>query len=299
LEVYLDVLFLENLVINYFILLLTSKFSKCRASNLRLFSGALIGALYVVVLVLFPDIRLYYTTFAKVILSLLIIAVTFAPEKPVRFLKILAVFYISTFIFAGAAFAFIYFNNTSGFVKSGVFYVFTGSKWSIVVLSIITVAIITRIFWEIIQYKFVREELFVPIKIAFENRVIDLSALVDTGNFLHDPLTNMPVVIVEFSAIAPILPEEIKEIFISAKENDLGSVTSIVAGSKWYKRFRLIPFNSIGKENGMLIGFKPDYIVIGRNKDEKGVKDVVVGIYNKNLSKDEKYKALLGPDLVA
>ncbi len=298
-EIYLDILFLENLVINYFILALTSKFTKSKASNLRLFLGALLGSGYVVILVLFPGLKVYYSTIAKIALSFLIVAVTFSPEKVFSFLKIIAIFYISTFIFAGAAFAFIYFGTNGGFIQSGIIYIFTGYKWPIFILVIITVGIITSIFWEMIQYKFVREELFVPLKIAFGNSIIDISALVDTGNFLHDPLTNMPVVIVEFNAIKTILPVEIREIFDLSKEDDLGSVTTIVSGSSWYKRFRLIPFNSLGKENGMLIGFKPDYIVIGENDDKKGVKDVVVGIYNKNLSKDEKYKALLGPDLVA
>ena len=29
-------------------------------------------------------------------------------------------------------------------------------------------------------------------------------------------------------------------------------------GEDYISRFRLIPFSSIGKQNGMLIGFKPD-----------------------------------------
>ena len=41
----------------------------------------------------------------------------------------------------------------------------------------------------------------------------------------------------------------------------------------------------------MLIGFKPDYIEIGEEEDKKGVSNVIVGIYNKTLSKNEKYKA--------
>ncbi|MCR4434516.1 MAG: sigma-E processing peptidase SpoIIGA [Clostridiales bacterium] len=297
-DIYLDVLFLENIVMNYLILLVTAKFSKTKTSNLRLFLGALIGAAYVVVLVVFPGMKVYYSTIAKVVLSIAIVAVVFSPEKIKAFLKTLAIFYISTFIFAGAALTFLYFFQSGGFIKNGIIYVYWQSKWILLFLSIVTVAIIIRAFWDVIQYRFIREKLLIPLKIIVENKKIDLSALVDTGNSLHDPLTDMPVVIVEFNAIREVLPQEIQNIFDQSKDNDLVSVTDVISNSRWLSRFRLIPYTSLGKENGMLIGFKPDYIEIGENREKKGVSDVIVGIYNRALSKNERYKALLGPELV-
>jgi len=298
-DIYIDVLFLENLVMNYLILLLTAKFSKIRASNLRLLLGALVGAAYVIVLILLPGMKNYYTTFAKVVLSFAIIAVTFSPERLGAFLKTLAIFYVSTFIFAGAAFTFIYINQSGGFVRNGIVYVFWRSKWTVLFLSIITVGIVIRVFWEIFQYRYARDKLLIPLKISFENRAVDIEALIDTGNSLYDPLTKMPVVVVEFRVIKDILPLEIKSIFENSKENDLSSVTNIVSNSSWFSRFRLIPFTSLGKENGMLIGFKPDYIEIGESLEKKGVSNVIVGIYNRILSKNEKYNALLSPELMA
>ncbi len=298
-EIYLDVLFLENIVMNYLILLVTAKFSKCKTSSLRLFFGSMIGAFYVVVLIICPDMKFYYTAFAEFILSLLIVAIAFHIDTFKTFIKLLVIFYVSTFMFAGAALAFVYFNQSGGFVRNGIVYVFGQSKWTMLILSVMTMGIIIRIFWEVVQYRLIREKLMVPLKISFENRSIDLSALIDTGNSLHDPLTNTPVVIVEFMAIKDILPLEIKGIFEESKENDLNCVTTIVSSSTWFSRFRVIPFTSLGKENGMLIGFKPDYIEVGDSQQKKGVSDVIVGIYNKALSKNDKYKALLSPEIVA
>lgn len=298
-EIFIDIIFLENLVMNYLILQLTAMFSKSRTSSLRLFLGALLGAMYVVLLILLPGIQVYYTTAAKIVLSLAIVAVAFSPERFAGFFKTLAIFYISTFIFAGAAFAFLYFSEGGGFIKNGVVVTLGNGKWVYIFLSVITVGIIVRIFWDMLQYKFTREKLLIPLKISFESRIIDLAALVDTGNSLHDPLSNLPVIVVEFNAIQEILPCEIKNIFEQSKEDDLTSVTNIVSKSTWFSRFRLIPFTSLGKENGMLIGFKPDYIEIGENEEKKGVSNVIVGIYNRALSKNEKYKALLSPELVA
>lgn len=297
-EIYPDIIFLENIVMNYLILLLTAKFAKSRTSHLRLLFGALIGASYVLLMIFLPGIKVYYSMLAKIILSFAIVAVAFYPEKIKAFLKILAIFYISTFIFAGAAFAFLYLNQSGGFIRNGIVFVFWQSKWSVLILTVITVGIIARVFWEILQYKFTKEQLLRHLKISFEKRFVNLDALVDTGNSLHDPLTNTPVVIVEFRAIKEILPGEIRNIFEESKENDLISVTTIISGSEWFSRFRLIPFTSLGKENGMLIGFKPDYIEIGENEEKKDVVDVIVGIYNRALSKNERYRALLSPELM-
>lgn len=297
-EIYLDILILENLVINYLILTVTAKFSRLRVSTLRLFAGSIVGALYVVFIILQPDIKIYYTTSAKVLLSIFIIAVTFSPRKVLPFIKTLVIFYISTFIFAGAALAFLFFNQQGGFVRNGIVYVFGQSKWSLMVFSFLTVGIIIKIFWEVIQSRITKDRLLISVKISFDSRVTDLSALIDTGNSLKDPLTNIPVMVVEFKALQELLPVEIKSIFENSQEDDLNSVTAIISKSKWFSRFRLIPFSSLGKENGMLIGFKPDFIEIGEGEERRGIKNVIVGIYNRSLSRNEKYKALLGPELV-
>lgn len=295
----MDVLFLENVVMNYLILMVTARFSKNKASSLRILMSSLVGACYVVLLILFPDTKFYYTALGKIALSLVMIAIAFTSEKAISFFKTLAIFYISTFIFAGAAFAIMYFNHTGGFVRNGIVYVFWQSKWTLLLLTIIMVGIIVRIFWELIQYRLIKERLLLPLRIAFESKITVLCALVDTGNSLHDPLTNTPVVVAEFKAIRDILPEDIQRIFLESKENDLVSVTDIVSNSGWLSRFRVIPFTSIGKENGMLIGFKPDYIEIGEEQEKKGVENVIICIYNRSLSRNEMYKALLSPELVA
>jgi stage II sporulation protein GA (sporulation sigma-E factor processing peptidase) len=297
-EFYIDIFFMENIVMNYLILFVTAKFSKKKTSNLRLFVGAFLGALYAVFLIVFPNLKIYYTTIAKIVLSFVIIAVTFSPEKIGAFIKTTAIFYVSTFIFGGAALTFLYFNQSGGFVKNGIVYVFGQSKWTMLLLSILTVGIIIRVFWEIIHNRIIKEKLLTKLKISFENKITNIAALIDTGNSLHDPLTNTPVIVVEFKALQDILPLEIQLIFRESKEDDLNCITNIIGNSSWLSRFRLIPFTSLGKENGMLIGFKPDYIEIGEEVDKKGFSNVIVGIYNRKLSKNERYMALLGPDLV-
>ena len=60
---------------------------------------------------------------------------------------------------------------------------------------------------------------------------------------------------------------------------------------------RLIQFSSLGKENGMLIGFVPDRAEIHDDCGVKVLEKCVVGIYERQLSRDNSYGALLNPYL--
>lgn len=300
-EIYLDIIILENIVINYLILLVTAKFSKTKTSNFRLLMGALLGALYLALMILLPEMKIYTTIMSKLLLSLAMVAVTFNFSKISAFLKTLVMFYASTFLFAGAGFAFLFFNQDGSIVRNGVILSplsFLNTKLSELLLALAVTFIILRVVWDVIQNRFLREKMLVRLCIAFDRKAIELYALVDTGNSLHDPLTNMPVVVVEFTAIKELLPVDIRDIFEKDSENDLNIVTTAISCSAWFSRFRLIPFTSLGKENGMLIGFRPDYIEIGNENEKKGVNDVIVGIYNRALSRNEKYRALLNPELM-
>ena len=300
-EIYLDIVILENIVINYLLLLVTAKFSKSRTNNFRLLMGSLCGTLYLVFMILMPDMKIYTTILSKALLSFAIVAVTFHLSKISTFLKTLAVFYASTFLFAGASFALLFFNNGGGIVRNGVVvstFSFLNTKWTELLLALAVTFIILRVVWDVVSNRFLKDKVMVKVSIIFDRKAIEVSALVDTGNSLHDPLTNMPVVVVEFTAIKELLPEDIRNIFEKDSENDLTAVTATISCSSWFSRFRLIPFTSLGKENGMLIGFRPDYIEIGSENEKKGVSDVIIGIYNRALSRNEKYRALLNPELI-
>ena len=47
----------------------------------------------------------------------------------------------------------------------------------------------------------------------------------------------------------------------------------------------------------MLLGFKPDNIILKEDDEEKIILDIIIGIYNSKLSDDEEYMALLHPEI--
>jgi stage II sporulation protein GA (sporulation sigma-E factor processing peptidase) len=281
---------------NYIILWVTARFSKEYTSFLRLLFGALAGAVYAVI-IFFPSLRFIYTLTFKILLSFFIIVISFFPQSLKQFLKILSIFYIVSFVFGGAAFGLFYFTNLGAIISNGVFYI-SNFPVKLLLLSSLISFFIIKFAWTAIQNRISKENIYILIDIVFENKIINLKGLIDTANSLHDPISNFPVIVVEYNAIKKILPDEIVEIFEKSKEDDLKLISSIMSNSKWISRFRLIPFSSLGKQNGMLLGFKPDQVFINDLDNKKEIKNIIIGVYNNKLSKDESYSALLHPELM-
>ncbi|MGE5632992.1 MAG: sigma-E processing peptidase SpoIIGA [Caulobacteraceae bacterium] len=293
--VYADVILLENIIMNYLILWSTAKLTRYNYSKVKLIIASLAGAVYAV-LSYFPQYSFLYTLFIKVLFSLLIVIVAYTPPYFKLLLKLTGVFYIVSFIFGGAAFGLFYFINGLNLTSNGISFI---KDFPLKVLAVAAfIAYFTvKYSWDYIQHRIKRERILVQLDIFFDKKGICLDALVDTGNSLRDPITNVPVVIAEYDAVKKLLPDEIRKIFDSSSENDLNAIAEIMSLSKWVTRFRVIPFKSLGKENGMLIGFKPDLGVLKDSERKTRLDNLVIGIYRKSLSRDGEYNALVHPDM--
>ncbi len=130
------------------------------------------------------------------------------------------------------------------------------------------------------------------LQIKLDESIINIEAIIDTGNFLRDPISKMPVIVVEKEALRGSIPDELinnlSEI-ISGKDVNIG---------KYLSKIRIIPFSSLGKENGLLIGIKANSVYIQQNEESALIKNVIVGIYDGILSKSNKYSALVGLNLL-
>lgn len=295
-EVYGEYLFIENLLMNWLILHLTAYFSKAEAKKYRIWIGAVIGALYAFVF-FFPSLHFMYSFFMKIVVSMFMIVIVFTPYKFREFIKLIGIFYLISFMFGGAAFALFYLTDFTGLLSNGIFY-FGNFTLKILIYSGIIAYILIRFCLEYIQVKISREKIYIPISIQVENHKSRLKALLDTGNSLQDPLSKYPVIVVEYSAIKDLLPLDVQSILNDSVDVNLDVISKIITTSQWINRFRIIPFKSLGKENGMLIGFKPDCVQLENEKNNKSISKIIIGIYTKKLSANEDYSALLHPDIL-
>ena len=60
----------------------------------------------------------------------------------------------------------------------------------------------------------------------------------------------------------------------------------------------LIPYKSIGNENGILLGFKPDYVVIDPSDEKIYVENSVIGICDESLSNNKIYSGIFGLEIL-
>ncbi len=119
--------------------------------------------------------------------------------------------------------------------------------------------------------------------------------MIDTGNLLKDPITNSPVIIIEKNKLSNILPKEILE---NSEKIINGKYEFSDENLKYESKFRVLPFSSLGKQNGMLLGFKVDKIEAEINDEEIIREDAIVGIYDKKLSSRNQYEGLIGLNYV-
>lgn len=295
-EIYAEYLFLENLLMNFLILNITSYFGKYQGSKLKILIGAGVGALYSFI-IFFPSLQFFLTFTMKIIVSMLIIVITFTPHKFKDFFKYLSIFYLVSFVFGGAAFALFYFTNFKSIISNGIFYT---SNFSIKILcySVVLAYLLIYLSINLIKYKISKERMMKEITIEFDEKKKEISALVDTGNSLEDPISKFPVIIVEYSAIEDILPDKIKDVFKSSDSDILENMAINLQNSNWMNRVRIIPYNSLGKENGILIGFKPDNVELENDGDRMNLNKIIIGISKSKLSQNGDYKALINPDIL-
>ncbi|NLK51675.1 MAG: sigma-E processing peptidase SpoIIGA [Syntrophomonadaceae bacterium] len=298
--IYLDVVFLINLIMDYAILWATARLGHIPASQKRLLAGAFVGAFYCIAL-LIPGLNFLYSLLFRFLLSLVIVGVAFAPLTPLKFLQACGYFYLVAFTMGGAMLGGIYLLSTNPeffgtLNRLGLRLINISSAWLLVALA----AAVVLGKWGMLLVKRVLARNFfqVPLTICLGGRDLTISALLDTGNQLKDPLTQAPVIIAEYTAVEPFLPDDLKSLFQHSQEIDLKQIAEEISNSVWSSRFRLIPFSSIGKNHGMLLGLRPDEISFEVNDQRVTTRNVVLGIYHKPLCPKGSYQALLHPDLL-
>lgn len=296
---YLDVYSFDNFLIQYFILWAVAKITKDKIPVWRLSVGSVIGTIYSILYVFIeymPKSYILYSAAARIIVSMLILAITYNIANIRKFFKVFVVFYCVNFVVAGGAFSLFYFTKT-GVYNHGIFYI-QYFPVRILLISIFISYVVLKISWTLVAKHVKAERCIVPIHIVYEGQKIGINALVDTGNHLVDPITKTPVIVVEFKAIKNILPDEVKLVFYENKEDDFIHLMEKIESNEFAKRIRMIPFSSLGRKNGMLFGFRPDKIQLILDKGFEEMENVIIGISKHKLSKDDHYEALLHPDIV-
>lgn len=261
-EIYLDSLFFMNLMINWGILtLLQYKFSLERV-NTRIFIAAALGAATYVLLFFIP-LKSALWQFASMAVSVPGMVCIVLPKRKRR--------YAGKMICLGFAYCFI----IAGILRA-VFY-----KWQLFAGREITVfAILAGIYlcvrvgkWCIRKNKNTEKRSLCKVIIESAGVQTMVTALIDTGNSLTEPVSKRPVCLMEEELLARITLEN--PLFL-----------------------RAIPFRSVGCEQGLLYGVQIPKLIITCDEDTYVAMDVICAGVGHRLSSGHAYQMILHPALV-
>ena len=105
--IYLDVVLIENLCMNYIILFATGYIIRLKMKHWKLILSSLLGGVYSVVSYL-EILPLYSNFVMKILLSIGMVYLAYSAKTIKVLAKQLTIFYLTSFVFGGCAFALEY-----------------------------------------------------------------------------------------------------------------------------------------------------------------------------------------------
>jgi len=293
--IYIDVVLIENLIMNSIILIATGLIFKEKIKTGRILCASLVGAIYSVISYM-SVLEIYSSILLKIILSVVIVYIAFNPQNMKKMWKHLLLFYLTSFVFGGVAFALIYVVKPQNILMRNGLFLGTYPLKTITLGAIIAFIVIMTAF-TVVKSKITKKDMYCEIEIQINGKKIETIAMLDTGNLLKEPITNTPVVVVEHTLLYECIPKAILNHLDELLGGEFDNIPEEIRNT-YISKLKFIPFSSLGKENGMLLGIKAEFINIKNIDRESKKKDIIVGIYNKSLTKRGEYRALMGIELL-
>ena len=259
-ELYLDVLFLENLLADYLLLSLLNKILRTSVRRLRRLFGAAIGSLGVCCLYLFFIEGTWMgKLFIYVVFSTVMVKIGLGIRDWRECGRAVILLYICGFLLGGI-FQWVQRQNSFSL------YPFAG-------FTLISYCLLSASMKWLMKLRKHLGNVFETV-VGFHGRTIRVKGLLDTGNQLRDPIFQKPV---------SILTEHVKQELCGSEE----------------PLYQMIPFHSLGEPKGLMPAFFADYLCIRkRDGKEKRIERPLLGITKEPLSSQKEYDMILHPDLL-
>ncbi len=293
--IYIDIVFFENLIMNSIILIATGIILKQKLNWIRILLASSLGAIYSI-LSYISELKIYSNLILKIILSILIIYIAYNPQTIKKLWKSILIFYLTSFVFGGAAFAFIYIVKPQEILMKNGLFLGTYPLKTVILAAVIAFILLLAAF-TIVKNKISKKDMFCDVEVELNAKTVETKAMIDTGNLLKEPITNTPVIVMEHTLLYECIPREILDNLENILGGDFGKIPEEIK-KEYISRLKLIPFSSLGKQNGMLVGIKADALRIMEEEQEYKKGNVIIGIYNKSLTKRGEYRALIGLELL-
>ena len=166
-----------------------------------------------------------------------------------RYFRLTAVYCAMGCLFAGLVLAFTQLTGTGLLqLPGGGFY--PVSALALLSIGALCLAIVRLLFAGSLQHAACS---FETLELRLGENMVSLRALIDTGNTLKDPMTNEPVLVLDWSAAARLLPES------NLQEQDFLHPAELMRRLMLEHpglRVRLVPYRAVGVSQGLLLAVR-------------------------------------------
>ena len=232
--IYIDLLIILNFIFDYLLLLTTAIILKRKINKLRIAISSIVGELSIILLIF--NINYIILIISKIILAILLNIIAFNYKDIKYTFNNLIYFYMLSIILAG----FIYFlkiNNINYF------------------FSLLIAPLVLYIYYHQNKRIITNYKNYYKLKIVFKNnKEINCTGYLDTGNKLIDPISNKPIILLD---------------------------KRLCKGVIQIRTPIYVPYNVLNN-HGLLSCIKPKYIEIENKKVDK----VLIGIMENNINID-------------
>lgn len=260
-EVYIDVFLVQNILMDMQLLILTLLLLRERILFPRLLAASLAGGTGAV-MILMSGIR-YGAAYILSVLALDTAMILICVRRPARGRMTIRLLGMGIIYLHGMLFAYGKLMECAGRL--------VGER----IAQIMVTGVIAGIVVFILAYRrLVESRCIYEVILTQEGENVVCRALFDTGNLLTDPVSGKPVSVVE--------------------------ETNTTRGwiEKYPQKYKIIPYQSVGREHGILEGIVVDELVIHREREQVVKRGAVVAFYKGKLSKNGDFQMILNHSLI-
>ncbi len=265
--VYLDELFILNLVIDYFLLLAAAKLCALPFRRGRFALAAALGGLWSAAS-LVPSMAFLGLPALHPVLALGMTLVAFGAEKHLG--RCTLAFLGVSALFGGTAYA-------AGLYRG----IASGAPF--LRLDLRVLALSFALCWAAVSLVFRRSaknaaRTIHDVTLEKNGRRTAFRALADTGNGLYDPLTGCAALVVEADSLEPLFPEA-----AALLRGPPADAVGRIPGA------RLLPYADVSGKTRLLLAFRPDAVTV----DGEARDDLLAAVAPGTLGGDGSYQAIL------
>ncbi|MCA0983561.1 sigma-E processing peptidase SpoIIGA [Halobacillus yeomjeoni] len=295
---YLDAVWLLNLLMDAMILYLTQGVTRAKSTKIKMAAAAFIASTIVPISIYMPGFWLT-SSIGKVIFSLFIIWVAFSYSSLRAFFLQWVSFYFITFAIGGSMLGVHYFLATEITVQGGSIVTFTGGygdpvSWLFVVIGFPCSYLFTKWRLEQVQVHHMKLENIYDVTLEWRGQTAQCKGLVDSGNQLVDPVSRKMVFLADENVLGHFLNKnELEKLQVEQVVTSLDELPEHVQ-----KAVRLVPYQAAGMAGQLLVTLLVDRITIDTPEGKLEMKQPLVGVQHHDLTHDQLYQMLIHPHIM-